>query len=74
MAIYPKATSELNIFNDDDGDAISPPDFMKTKMKRRIFGKLRDPHSIHGVPSRQSEPAVSNEILENEPKSCLTVA
>ena len=28
MAIYPKATSELNIFNDDDGDAISPPDFM----------------------------------------------
>ena len=28
MANYPKATSELNIFNDDDGDAISPPDFM----------------------------------------------
>ena len=28
MAIYPKATSELNIFNDDDGDATSPPDFM----------------------------------------------
>ena len=28
MAIYPKATSELNIFNDDDGDAISPPDLM----------------------------------------------
>ena len=27
MAIYPKAASELNIFNDDVGDAISPPDF-----------------------------------------------
>ena len=28
MAIYPKATSKLNIFSDDVGDARSPPDFM----------------------------------------------
>ena len=31
MAIYPKATSVLNIYNDDVGDATSPPDFMNTK-------------------------------------------
>ena len=30
MAIYPKATSELNIYNDDVGDATSPPDFINT--------------------------------------------
>ena len=30
MAIYPKATSELNIFNFDVGDSISPPDFLHT--------------------------------------------
>ena len=31
MAINPKATSELDIFNDDVGDATSPPDFMNRK-------------------------------------------
>ena len=30
MAIYPKATSVLNIYNDDVGDATSPPDFINT--------------------------------------------
>ena len=35
MAIYPKATSELNIFNDDVGDAKSPPDFMNTETEER---------------------------------------
>ena len=39
MAIYPKATSELNIFNDDVGDAISPPDFINTK---RTMGNISE--------------------------------
>ena len=39
MAIYPKAASELNIFNDDVGDATSPPDFIN--INRIIFFKIK---------------------------------
>ena len=41
MAIYPKATSELNIFNDDDGDAISPPDLMIVGQERTVPDRRR---------------------------------
>ena len=37
MAIYPKATSKLNIFNDDVGDAKSPPDFINKQDKRDVL-------------------------------------
>ena len=37
MAIYPKATSKLNIFY-DVGDAISPPDFINTERTSNQVG------------------------------------
>ena len=37
MAIYPKATSESNILDDDVGDAKSPPDFMNTDRSNDLW-------------------------------------